>query len=98
MLGVIARVVQLAAARSRAGSGRKARVLALECETTTIRPANIRSRITNRLRESPAGLDGRSERGRRWRDLLEVLIAEYGTADPEKLRETAALKLSLEAT
>jgi hypothetical protein len=78
--------------------GGKARVLALECETTAVRPANVRARITNRLRESPAGVDGRSERGRRWRDLLEGLIAEYGTADPEKLREVAALRLSLEAT
>ena len=61
-------------------------------------PANVRARITNRFRESPAGLDGRSERGRRWRDVLEALIAEYGTSDPEKLRTLAALKLSLEAT
>ena len=57
-----------------------------------------RSRITNKVRSSPLGVDGRSERGRRWRDLLDGLIAAYGPAEPDKLRELAALKLSLEAT
>jgi hypothetical protein len=35
---------------------------------------------------------------RRWRDLLDGLIAAYGPGEPDKLRELAALKLSLEAT
>jgi hypothetical protein len=70
----------------------------LDCETTPVRPANIRARITNRLRESTAGLDGRSERGRRWRDVLEALIAEYGADEPDRLRALATLRLSLEAT
>ena len=62
------------------------------------RSPSVRAKVTNNLRQSPAGLDGRSHRGRRWRDLLEGLIAEYGTADPEKLRALCALKLALEAT
>jgi hypothetical protein len=62
------------------------------------RSPRLRAKVTNNFRKSPAGLDGRSERGRRWRDVLEALIAEYGTAEPEKLRALATLKLSLEAT
>ncbi len=62
------------------------------------RSPRLRAKVTNNFRLSPAGVDARSERGRRWRDLLEGLIAKYGTADPEKLREVATLRLSLEAT
>jgi hypothetical protein len=57
-----------------------------------------RSRITNKVRASPLGLDGRSERGRRWRDIIDGLIREYGPSEVDKLRELATLKLSLEAT
>jgi len=57
-----------------------------------------RARITNKVRLSPRGVDGRSERGRRWRDIIDSLIAAYGAAEPDKLRELATLKLSLEAT
>src|SRR5271166_1347942 len=74
------------------------RFLMLDGVMSVERSPRVRSKVTNNLRKSLAGVDGRSERGRRWRDLLEGLIAEYGTADPEKLREVAALRLSLEAT
>jgi hypothetical protein len=74
------------------------RLSKLDGVATDTRSPRVRSRVTNNLRGSLAGVDGRSERGRRWRDILEALIAEYGTADPERLREVAALRLSLEAT
>jgi hypothetical protein len=57
-----------------------------------------RSRITNKVLASPLGVDGRSERGRRWRDLINGLLAVYGPGEPDKLRELATMKLSLEAT
>jgi hypothetical protein len=69
----------------------------LECETVTGRPQKVQARLTNRLRESPHGLNGNTERGRRWRDLLELAIAEFGEGYPDKLREIATLKFSLEA-
>jgi hypothetical protein len=69
----------------------------LECETATGRPKKLRARLTNRLRESPHGLNGNTERGRRWRDLLELAIGEFGEGYPDKLREIATLKFSLEA-
>ena len=62
------------------------------------RSPRLRAKVTNNLWQSPDGLDQRSPRGRRWRDLLDGLIAEYGTSYPEKLRSLAVLKLSLEAT
>jgi hypothetical protein len=71
--------------------------LTLECETATGRPKKLQTRLTNRLRESPHGLNGNTERGRRWRDLLELAIGEFGEGYPDKLREIATLKFSLEA-
>jgi hypothetical protein len=71
--------------------------MTLECEAAIVRAPRVRARITNRLRETPPGLNGNSERGRRWRDLLEAAIGEYGTEYPDKLREIATLQFSLEA-
>ncbi len=45
-----------------------------------------------------AGVDMRSEHGRRFRDLAAKVIAEYGDIDPVKVRELAGLKLSIEIT
>ena len=45
-----------------------------------------------------AGIDMRSEHGRRFRDLAARVIAEYGDIDPVKVRELAGLKLSIEIT
>ena len=70
----------------------------LEGTAAVERSPRLRAKVTNNLWQSPDGLDQRSPRGRRWRDLLDGLIAEYGTAYPEKLRSLAVLKLSLEAT
>ena len=83
---------------SRAGCCGKGRGLALDSALSVERHPMGRSRITNRVRSSPLGVDGRSERARRWRDVLDALITAYGTAEPDKLRELATLKLSLEAT
>ena len=76
----------------------KGEVLALDSALSVERHPMGRSRITNKVRSSPLGLDGRSERGRRWRDLLDGALAAYGGEEPDKLRELATLKLSLEAT
>jgi hypothetical protein len=70
----------------------------LDSALTVERFPRGRSRITNKVRASPLGLDGRSERGRRWRDLIDGLIAAYGADEPDRIRELATLKLSLEAT
>jgi hypothetical protein len=46
-----------------------------------------------------AGVDMRSEHGRRFRDLAALVIAEHGPdIDPVKVRELAGLKLSIEIT
>jgi hypothetical protein len=70
----------------------------LDSVATDVRHPRARSRITNNIRESLVGVDGRSERARRYRDILEALIVEYGSSDPDRIRALAALKLSLEAT
>ena len=70
----------------------------MDSAITDVRHPRARSRITNNVRESLVGVDGRSERARRYRDLLEGLIVEFGPGEPDKLRALAAMKLSLEAT
>jgi hypothetical protein len=40
----------------------------------------------------------RSTRGRRYRDIVGALIAEFGDADPEALRDLATWKVTLEDT
>jgi hypothetical protein len=70
----------------------------LDSVTTDVRHPRARSRITNNIRESLVGVDGRTERARRYRDIVEGLIVEYGPGEPDKLRALAAMKLSLEAT
>src|SRR5450631_2875593 len=42
------------------------------------------------------GVDGRSPDGRRFREIAEALVAEYGGVDPFIVRELAGLKLMLE--
>ena len=81
----------LAARRSRRES---VRFQTLECETVTGRPQKVQARLTNRLRESPHGLNGNTERGRRWRDLLELAIAEFGEGYPDKLQSENVVRLS----
>ena len=42
------------------------------------------------------GVDGRSPDGRRFRELAEALVAEYGSVDVFAIRELSGLKLMLE--
>jgi hypothetical protein len=61
------------------------------------RPKKLRSGLTN----NPYRLDGvdmRTERGRRYRDIVDALMAEFGSANPVGLRELAGLKFTLEQT
>jgi hypothetical protein len=61
------------------------------------RPKKLRSGLTN----NPYRLDGvdmRTERGRRYRDIVDALIAEFGNSNPVGLRELAGLKFTLEQT
>ena len=45
------------------------------------------------------GVDGRSQSARRYRDLVDAILAEFGrTADPVAVRELAGLRLSCEVT
>jgi hypothetical protein len=64
-------------------------------KTGAPRPPTLRSGITN----NPYRLDGvdmRSSRGRRFRDIVDTLIAEFGVANADRLRDLAAHKLALE--
>ena len=55
-----------------------------------------RSILTNDPRRLP-GVDMSSEHGRRFRDIVEALVVEFGpVADTVRLRELAGLKFSLE--
>jgi hypothetical protein len=45
------------------------------------------------------GVDGRSQEARRYRDLVDAVLGEFGSAaDPVAVRELAGLKLSVEIT
>jgi hypothetical protein len=59
------------------------------------RPRAVRSALSNHLFLLP-GVDLRTSRGRRWRDIMDELIEEFGTGNPVGLRELAGLKFSLE--
>jgi hypothetical protein len=64
--------------------------------TDRINLSKRRSILTNDPRRLP-GVDMRSEHGRRFRDIVEALVAEFGpVADTVRLRELAGLKFSLE--
>jgi len=61
------------------------------------RSKKLRSGFTN----NPFKLDGvdmRSPRGRRYRDIVDALILEFGASNPVGLRELAGLKFTLEQT
>ena len=61
------------------------------------RPRKVRSAVTNNPFFLP-GVDMRSTRGRRYRDIVASLIVEFGEADPEALRDLATWKVTLEDT
>ena len=54
-----------------------------------------RARSTNDPFALP-GVDGRSSFGRRYRDIVAVLVVEFGNSDPLRLRELALLRQTLE--
>ena len=54
-----------------------------------------RSVLTNDPRRLP-GVDMRSHHGRRFRDIVEVLLGEFGAVDTARLRELASLKFTFE--
>jgi len=69
----------------------------LDNTTLAARPRSQRSGLTN----NPYRLDGidmRTPRGRRYRDIVDALIAEFGSLNPVGLRELAGLKFTLEQT
>jgi hypothetical protein len=63
----------------------------------SVRSRKAHARLTNNLRELH-GVDGRSAEGKRYRDLLDSLIMEFGAHDPIRLRELAGLKYTQELT
>jgi hypothetical protein len=72
-------------------SGNHLGVFVLDMKKAAPRPRNNRSGLTNNIFRLP-GVDMRSPRGRRYRDLCDALIAEFGDADPAGLRELATNK------
>jgi hypothetical protein len=59
------------------------------------RPSRQRSALTNSPYLLP-GIDGRSAAGRRFRDLVSGVIAEFGGSNPEAVRELAGLRFTRE--
>jgi hypothetical protein len=65
--------------------------------TAVPRPKKVRSGLTNNPHKLD-GVDMRTERGRRYRDIVDALIGEFGSSNPVGLRELAGLKFTLEQT
>jgi hypothetical protein len=65
--------------------------------TAEARPKKVRSGLTNNPHKLD-GVDMRTERGRRYRDIVDALITEFGSFNPVGLRELAGLKFTLEQT
>ena len=61
------------------------------------RTRNNRSGFTNNPYRLE-GVDMRSERGRRYRDIVDGLVAEFGDTDAASIRELAGLKIVCEGT
>ena len=59
------------------------------------RSSRQRSAITNCPSRLP-GVDGRSAAGRRWRDIVEAIIGEFGDSNTEAVREFAGLRFARE--
>ncbi len=68
-----------------------------EAVSTESRPKKLRSVLTNNPHRLE-GVDMRTGRGRRYRDIVDALIVEFGDSNPVGLRELAGLKFSLEET
>jgi hypothetical protein len=67
----------------------------LDSTATVTRPANNRAKITNNPRRL-RGVDARTRDGRRYADIVDSLVAEFGSHDPVRLRELAGLRFALE--
>lgn len=67
----------------------------LDTVAFTVRRPKAYARITNDLRALD-GVDGRSVDGKRYRDLVDSLVIEFGAHDPVRLRELAGLIFSRE--
>jgi hypothetical protein len=67
----------------------------LKGSTVDRRPRKLRSGLTNDPRRL-AGVDMRSAGGRRYRDLVDQLVSQFGEANLEAVRELAGLRFSLE--
>jgi hypothetical protein len=68
-------------------------------QTAESRPLRRRLSYHAQSQRIIVGVDGRSQEARRFRDIVDVLLAEFGAgADPVALRELAGLKLSCEVT
>jgi hypothetical protein len=63
--------------------------------TLRVRLTKARSLLTNDPRRL-AGVSMKSAAGRRYRDIVELLIVEFGTGDLVRVRELAGLKYSQE--
>jgi hypothetical protein len=59
------------------------------------RPSRLRSAVTNNP-FALSGVDGRSRTGRRYRDIVDGIIAEHGFGDLNRVRELAALMMARE--
>jgi hypothetical protein len=59
------------------------------------RPRTVRSGLTNNPHKLD-GVDMRTRRGRRYRDIVDAVIAEFGSGNPVALRELAGLRFTLE--
>jgi hypothetical protein len=66
-------------------------------QTNVPRPKKVRSAITNAPHRLP-NTDMRSAAGRRFRDLVDGALAEFGASSTESIRELAGLKFTRELT
>jgi hypothetical protein len=63
------------------------------------KPSELTPKQRSELGNDPyrlRGIDRRSRAGRRFAEIVETLIGEFGPGDPDKLRELAGLRFSLE--
>lgn len=65
--------------------------------TAAARPSKLRSELTNNPYVLP-GVDMRLPAGRRYRDIVDAIVAEFGDANSLAVRELATLKFTLELT
>jgi hypothetical protein len=67
----------------------------LDTAAILVRSSKAHARVSNRLHDLE-GVDGRSAAGKRYRDILDSLVLEFGSHDPVRLRELAGVRYTLE--